>query len=252
MITASLPWLLLFFALAWAASVVRRDASLADRVWGLGFVLLAWHHAWFVTQRGGTVDWLPVMLVTLWGLRLSAHITVRNWGHGEDRRYRAMRERNGPRWWLTSLWWVFGLQALLCAIIALPLGVAIPATPSSRLRIAGAAVWTLGFCWEAIADRQLLRFVRDPASRGQVLDTGLWRYSRHPNYFGEIVCWWGVWLLAVPAGGWWTVLGPLTITLLLVRVSGVTLLEADIASRRPGYADYVRRTNALIPGLPRR
>jgi steroid 5-alpha reductase family enzyme len=251
MILAALPFLLALFALTWAASVVRRDASLADRVWGLGFVLLAWQHAWWTTQQGGAVDWLPVVLVTLWGLRLALHITYRNWDHGEDRRYRAMRERNGPRWWLTSLWWVFGLQAVLCAVIALPLAVAIPGETTSPLRLVGATVWTIGFLWEAIGDWQLLRFIRDPDSKGQVLDTGLWRYSRHPNYFGEIVCWWGLWVMTLPLGGWWTALGPLTITGLLVRVSGVTLLEADIGTRRPGYAEYVRRTNALIPG-PRR
>lgn len=244
-------WLILLFVSTWLASVIRRDASLADRVWGLGFVLLAWHHAWYTTAQGGAVDWLPVALVTLWGLRLALHITHRNWGHGEDRRYRAMRERNGPQWWLTSLWWVFGLQTLLCAVVALPLAVAIPAESTSSLRFIGAAIWAVGFLWEAIGDWQLLRFTRGPNSKGQVLDTGLWRYSRHPNYFGEIVCWWGLWLMALPLGGWWTIIGPLTITGLLVRVSGVTLLEADIGTRRPGYAEYLRRTNALIPG-PRR
>jgi steroid 5-alpha reductase family enzyme len=241
------PWVVALFALTWAASVVRHDASLADRVWGLGFVVIAW----VIALENDAADWLVVLLVSIWGLRLAAHITVRNWGHGEDRRYRAMRERNGPRWWLTSLWWVFGLQALLCIIIALPLAAAIPAPGVGPLRWVGVAVWAVGFGFEAIGDWQLVRFSRDPANDGRVLDTGLWRYTRHPNYFGEIVLWWGLWLVGVAAGAWWTVLGPVTITVLLLKVSGVTMLEDGMTSRRPGYAEYVRRTSAFLPRPPR-
>ncbi len=241
------PWVTALFLATWIASVARRDASLADRVWGLGFVVVAW----VIALRSVAADWLVVLLVSIWGLRLAAHITVRNWGHGEDRRYRAMRERNGSGWWWTSLFWVFGLQALLCVIIALPLAVAIPNPHSGWLRTVGLVVWAIGFAFESIGDWQLVQFARDPANRDRVLDTGLWRYTRHPNYFGEVVLWWGLWLIAVGAGGWWTAIGPVVITVLLLRVSGVTLLEADITGRRPGYAEYVRRTSAFVPRPPR-
>jgi steroid 5-alpha reductase family enzyme len=244
---ASAPWVAALFAATWIASVVRRDASLADRVWGLGFVVIAW----VIARRSDSADWLVVVLVSIWGLRLAAHITVRNWGHGEDRRYRAMRERNGAGWWWQSLFWVFGLQALLCLIIALPLAVAVPQAGGGVLRLLGIGLWTIGFAFEAIGDWQLVQFTRDPANRRRVLDTGLWRYTRHPNYFGEVVLWWGLWLIAAGAGGWWTIFGPLVITLLLLRVSGVTLLEADIGARRPGYAAYVHRTSAFVPRPPR-
>lgn len=241
------PWVAALFALTWLASVMRRDASLADRVWGLGFVVIAW----VLALRSDAPDWLVVLLVSVWGLRLTAHITVRNWGHGEDRRYRAMRERNGTGWWWTSLFWVFGLQAVLCLLIALPLSVAVPMAGHGILRIIGIGVWAIGFAFEAIGDWQLVRFTRNPANRARVLDTGLWRYTRHPNYFGEVVVWWGLWLIALAAGGWWTMIGPVVITVLLLRVSGVTMLEADIGTRRPGYAEYVRRTSAFLPMAPR-
>ena len=241
------PWVAALFALTWLASVMRRDASLADRVWGLGFVVVAWA----IALRSIAADWLVVLLVSIWGLRLAAHITVRNWGHGEDRRYRAMRERNGSGWWWQSLFWVFGLQAVLCLIIALPLVVAVPVGGSGLLRTLGIIVWAIGFAFESIGDWQLVRFSRDPSNANRVLDTGLWRYTRHPNYFGEVVLWWGLWLTAVEAGGWWTILGPITITVLLLKVSGVTMLEDGMTSRRPGYAEYVRRTSAFLPRPPR-
>ncbi len=246
------PWAAGLFILTWLASVMRRDASLADRAWGVGFVLVAWAIALRAEAVQGHADWLVVLLVSVWGLRLAAHITVRNWGHGEDRRYRAMRERNGRGWWWQSLVWVFGLQALLLLIIALPLGAAIPAASSGWIRAVGMAMWAVGFGFEAIGDWQLVRFTRNPDNADRVLDTGLWRYTRHPNYFGEVVLWWGLWVIAAGAGGWWTILGPLTITFLLLKVSGVTMLEEGMTSRRPGYAEYVHRTSAFIPRPPRR
>lgn len=247
-LVSAAPWVFALFALTWIASVVQRDASLADRIWGPGFVLVAW----LIALRSATPDWLLVLLVSVWGLRLAAHITVRNWGHGEDRRYRAMRERNGAGWWWRSLFWVFGLQAVLCLIIALPLAAAIPSPTGGWLRWLGVALWGVGFAFEAIGDWQLVRFNRDPANRDRVLDTGLWRYTRHPNYFGDIVLWCGIWCIAAAAGAWWTLVGPAVLTLLLVRVSGVPMLESGISSRRPGYAEYVRTTSPLFPRPPRR
>jgi steroid 5-alpha reductase family enzyme len=191
--------------------------------------------------------------VTLWALRLSAHLTARNWGQPEDRRYQALRATYAPGFAWKSLIIVFGLQALLAWVISLPLAAAIHSPRSlTLLDGAGASVVLLGLGLEALADRELARFKADPANHGQVLDRGLWRYSRHPNYFGEACVWWGFWLIALAAGAWWSVFAPLLMTFLLLRVSGVVLLERDIAERRPAYRDYVARTSAFVPWFPRR
>lgn len=236
----------------WLASLVRRDSSLVDRVWGFGFVLLGW--LYFVVSPAPHL--LPAVLATVWGLRLSVHITRRNWGQGEDRRYAAMREKHGHHYTLFSLVSVYMVQAVLLWIIAFPLllgtrGV-VSGYGSGTLVIVGAALWLIGFLFEALGDHQLARFKRDPGNKGKVLDTGLWRYTRHPNYFGDMLVWWGLYLLAAAASGWWTIFAPIVMTLFLARVSGVTLLEKHLNESRPGYRDYVRRTSALIPLPPRR
>jgi steroid 5-alpha reductase family enzyme len=164
-----------------------------------------------------------------------------------------MRRRNNPGFAWKSLYLVFGLQAILAWLIAMPLMAAVAgATPVGPLDYAGIALWALGMIFEAVGDWQLARFKADPANRGKVMDRGLWRYTRHPNYFGESCLWWGYYLLAVAAGGWWTLFSPVLMTFLLLRVSGVALLEKDIGERRPAYRDYMRRTNAFIPGPVRR
>jgi steroid 5-alpha reductase family enzyme len=173
-------------------------------------------------------------------------------GKGEDARYRQMREYFGPRFWLLSLPVVFWLQAVLTIVVSLPL---VGGQFSSRsfwwLDGAGALVWLVGLLFESIGDWQLSRFKANPANRGKVLDQGLWRYTRHPNYFGDFLVWWGLFLVAAAGGAWWTVVGPLVMSWLLIRVSGVTLLEKTITSRRPGYAEYQRRTSAFFPLPPR-
>jgi steroid 5-alpha reductase family enzyme len=147
---------------------------------------------------------------------------------------------------------VFGLQAVLAWIIALPLfGATLGASPLGPLDIAGATLWLAGFLWQAIADLQLARFQKRPDNEHAVMDEGVWRYSRHPNYFGEFLMWWGIWLIAAAGGAWWTCLSPLLLTFLLLRVSGVALTEKDIATRRPAYQDYLRRTSAFVPWPPR-
>ncbi|WP_373024711.1 DUF1295 domain-containing protein [Thioalkalivibrio sp.] len=235
----------------WAASVARRDASLVDRFWGGGFVLvtLVW---WGLS--GGPLQALWIVIpVLLWGLRLSAFITWRNWGHGEDGRYTDMRTgRSDGAFAARSLVTIFWLQGALVAVIGLPMLAVIQAEELRwPLAAAGLVVWATGLFFEAVADAQMARFRADPANRGQVMDRGLWRYSRHPNYFGEIVVWIGFGLLALAAGGWWAVPSAVLMILLILRVSGVTLLERRLHESRPGYADYVRRTNTLIPGPPR-
>lgn len=239
--------------LTWLASLRQRDASLADRAWpafigGAALVYAA------LLQVSGARSIAMLVLALAWALRLGVYITLRNRGHGEDRRYQQMRERNQPHFGLKSLYLVFGLQAMLGWTVTAPLLVGMAsARPFGWLDGVGALLAAFGIVFEAIADAQMGRFKSDPAQRGRVMDHGLWRYSRHPNYFGEACVWWGLWLMAVSATGWagaWTVVSPALMTVLLLRVSGVALLEKDIGERRPAYQDYIARTNAFIPGAP--
>jgi steroid 5-alpha reductase family enzyme len=244
---------MVLFTVVWAVSVVRRDASLVDRVWGLSFVVLAWTYA--VLSPG----WLPrvgliLVMVTVWGLRLSIYITVRNWGHGEDKRYVRMREKDDS-FPITSLFKVFWLQAVLAWVISLPLLAAATAgqpTTFQWLDGLGFAVWVVGMVFEAGGDWQLSRFLKDPDNRGKVMDRGLWRYTRHPNYFGDTTVWWGYFLVALATGAWWSAAGSAVMTFFIVKVSGVAMTEKGMSSgsgsKREGYEEYVQRTNAFIPG----
>jgi steroid 5-alpha reductase family enzyme len=240
----------------WFASVRLRDASIVDLFWGTGFAITAWTAALATgaLEPSRPRALLALAAVTLWGLRLSWHLFRRNVGHGEDRRYQAMRAGHGERFWLVSLVTVFLLQGALVLLISLPLQAAIaaPAAPLGPLDLLGLAVFAAGFLFEAVGDAQLVRFRRDPANRGRVMDRGLWRYTRHPNYFGDATLWWGYYLVAasVPEARW-SAVGPLLMTLLLLRVSGVTLLERSLTARKPGYAGYVARTSAFLPWPPR-
>ena len=237
--------------LTWIASLVRRDASLVDRMWSLMIagpaIAYALQTSWTSPRAIATLA-----LVAAWGVRLAAYITWRNWGHGEDRRYQEIRARNQPNFAVKSLFLVFALQMVLAWIVSwAPLAALAGDGAFGVLDVVGIAVALAGFLFEAIGDAQMAAFKADPAHQGQVMDRGLWRYTRHPNYFGETCFWWGMWLLALAAGGAaaiWTVLSPLLMTVLLLKVSGVALLEKDIGERRPAYRDYVARTNAFIPG----
>ncbi|MDX1447640.1 MAG: DUF1295 domain-containing protein, partial [Acidimicrobiia bacterium] len=225
-----------------------RDASIVDIVWGLGFVIVAWVALW-----AGDADdrsWLIAVLAGVWGLRLAGYLAWRNLGKGEDYRYKAMRRRYGERFGLISLVTVFGLQGVLMWIVSLPL----QAAAGSEIGIVdwlGIALWAVGLFFEIVGDAQLARFKGDPANHGKVLDQGLWRYTRHPNYFGDFCVWWGLYLIALAGGAWWTVIGPAVMSVLLMRYSGVGLLEKTIGKRRSGYDEYVRTTNAFFPGPPK-
>jgi steroid 5-alpha reductase family enzyme len=242
---------LLLPSLTWIVSLFKGDVSIVDSLWSLIFLALCTTYFLltdFATARGTLV----LVLVTLWALRLSVYITWRNWGEPEDARYQAIRRRHSPHFAVTSLWIVFLLQGALAWVISLPLLAAVAGSrPLALLDGVAAVVVLFGILFESIADAQLAAFKARPDSQGQVMDTGLWRYTRHPNYFGECCVWWGFYLFAVSAGGWWSIVSPLLMTILLLRVSGVTLLEKDIGERRPAYRDYVQRTNAFIPGLPK-
>lgn len=246
----ALPVLLAMTLAAWAVATARRNTGLVDIVWSLFFLAAALVYA---TASGeGPRNWLVLALVAVWALRLAIYLALRNWGTPEDHRYRAIRARNEPGFQWKSLYLVFGLQALLAWLISAPLAGAIAsATPLGALDALGAALAAFGIVFEATGDAQLARFKADPASAGKVMGRGLWRYTRHPNYFGEFCVAWGFWLLAVAGGAWWTLFAPLLMSLLLLRVSGVALLEKDIGERRPAYRDYAARTNAFFPGPPR-
>jgi steroid 5-alpha reductase family enzyme len=240
--------------LLWLISLWLHDASIVDPFWGTGFVVAVWVYFWLTPAGFSTRKWLIALLVTLWGLRLSLHILRRNWGRGEDFRYQAWRQEHGPRWWWRSYLQVYVLQGTLLWVISLPLLAAqFSATPANLTGLDWLALplWGMGFFFEAAGDQQLARFKADPANRGQVLNTGVWRYTRHPNYFGDAAQWWAYFLLATAAGGWWTFFSPALMTFLLVRVSGVALLEKTLKDAKPGYQAYIESTSAFIPWLPR-
>jgi steroid 5-alpha reductase family enzyme len=243
--------LLIFAVVGWIVSVFKRTVSIVDGMWPLMFLIAALCYASTLDSQTAR-SLLVLLLVVIWSLRLSAHIFWRNWGEDEDYRYQRIRENHSPNFAFKSLYIVFGLQAILAWIISMPL---LPATgahnPLGLLDFAGTALWLLGFIFEAGGDYQLAQFRATPQNKGKVLDTGLWRLTRHPNYFGDFCVWWGFYLIAVSAGGWWTILSPLLMSFLLLKVSGVALLERDIGERRPKYAQYVAQTNAFFPG-PRR
>jgi steroid 5-alpha reductase family enzyme len=243
----ALPVLLAAAAITWAVSVMQRNVTIVDTLWPVLFILAAVTYA--AAGPAGPRAWLLVALVGLWGARLAIYLAWRNFGHDEDRRYQAIRQRNEPNFALKSLYLIFGFQAVLAWVISLPLaGAAAGHSPLGWLDAAGVAAWAVGLVFEAGGDWQLARFKRDPANAGQVMDRGLWRYTRHPNYFGDFCVWWGFYLMAFAAGAWWSIVGPLMMSFLLLRFSGVRLLERDIGERRPAYAEYVRRTNAFFPG----
>jgi steroid 5-alpha reductase family enzyme len=236
----------------WLASLVLRDVGIVDSVWPLFFLAAALVYA-LLTPGSAPRDALVLGLVAAWALRLCAYLTWRNWREPEDRRYQAIRARNEPGFAWKSVYLVFGLQALLAWIVSLPLYAALAGrAPLGALDATGTALFVFGLAFETLADWQLARFCRKHINRGRVLDTGLWRYSRHPNYFGECCVWWGAFLIGAASGGWWTLGAPLVMTVLLLKISGVALLEKDIGARRPAYVDYIARTNAFLPGPPRR
>jgi len=248
----ALAWLLGAAALMWLASLALRSVNLVDSLWGPMFALAAASYA-ATTEHLGARAVLVLCLVATWAARLCVYLTWRNWGEAEDRRYRDIRRNNEPRFALKSLYIVFGFQAVLAWVVSLPLLAAITgAAPLGLLDAVGLALWIVGFGFESVADWQLARFQARPGNRGRVLDRGLWRYTRHPNYFGEFCIWWSFFCLAVAAGGWWALVSPLLMSVLLLRVSGVALLEKTIGARRPAYADYVRRTSAFFPWPPKR
>lgn len=253
LITAAITIAVVMVA-TWVVSLIVKNASIVDIVWGAGFVVVAWSVALTVDGGLDSRTALILAMTTVWGLRLAGYLAWRNHGKPEDYRYRAMRKRWGSRFPIVSLGTVFAFQGLMMWIVSLPvqLGQA-DATPDlGPVAAVGVIAWLVGLFFEVVGDAQLSRFKADPANVGTVMDRGLWRYTRHPNYFGDACVWWGIALVAAETGsGAWGLIGALVMTVLLRRVSGVTLLEKSLVKRRAGYSDYIARTSPFVPRPPR-
>ena len=238
----------------WLISLAIKDASIIDIFWGFGFVILVWFYASQIGfENMGPRNWVFIALVTAWGLRLTAYLGYRNIGKAEDYRYAQWRADNGKKWWWLSFIRVFALQGFLMWIIS-PLF--IPALKAGGdlqiLDYIGIALWAVGFYFEAVGDWQLMRFKKNPDNKGKVMDQGVWRYTRHPNYFGDATMWWAYFLFALAyPWGWVFIFGPAFMNFLLLRVSGVAMLEVKLKKSKPKYAEYIRKTSAFIPMPPK-
>jgi steroid 5-alpha reductase family enzyme len=241
--------ILSLLTLLWIISLVIKDASIIDSFWGLGFVILAWFYYFKTAENQSFRALVLCILVTLWGVRLALHIYIRNHGQGEDYRYQAMRAEHGKSFWWVSYLRVYLLQGFLLWIIAVPLLIG-QISSENNLQLTdylGVIIWTVGFLFEAIGDWQLVQFKKNPENKGKVMNTGLWKYTRHPNYFGDAFLWWGYYLFTFSVGGYWTIFSPILMTFLLMRVSGVALLEKKLVETKPQYLDYVENTPAFFP-----
>ncbi len=240
--------------LTWLLSVKLKDASIVDIIWGFGFVVVAWVSR-AVADGNSERQNLLVVCATLWGVRLAGYLYWRNHGKGEDFRYRAMRKKFGERFPVVSLYSVFGLQGVLMFVVSMPLQLGqMPTRALGATAIIGTLFWIVGLAFETIGDSQLARFKAGPDNAGKVMDKGLWAWTRHPNYFGDCCVWTGLTLIAMDGGGvaLASIIGGVAMTVLLVRVSGVPMLEKTIGRRRPGYAEYIARTSSFIPRPPKK
>ncbi len=251
----SLAWtaaaVVVVMALTFAVALRAGKHAVIDVTWGLGFVVVA--VVSLLVTGADARGVLVVVMVALWGLRLAGHIFLRSRGKGEDPRYEALMRKAKGNPNLHALQRVYLPQAVIMWFVSWAVQAAVTGDGGPGvLAWAGLVVWAVGLFFEAVGDWQLQRFREDPSTKGKVLDTGLWRYTRHPNYFGDATAWWGIWLVALDAGGWWTVLSPIVMTWLLAKGTGAALLEKDIGERRPEYVDYVRRTSGFVPLPPRK
>jgi len=246
--------ILSFNTLLWLISLRLQNSSIIDPFWSLLFLIAA--VIYYDSSKNGFAERkiLLLVLLLLWGIRLAGYLLWRSWGKPEDFRYQKWRAEAGSRWWWQSYFKVFVLQGILAWIISIPLLAAQHNSDSSAWPILDSVavlVWSIGFFFEAVGDLQLARFRANVENKGKVLNTGLWRYTRHPNYFGEALIWWGYYLLALAAGGFWTIYAPFIMTGLLLRVSGVALLEKTLVDAKPQYRQYIQTTSAFIPRFPK-
>ncbi|MBN1368722.1 MAG: DUF1295 domain-containing protein [Dehalococcoidaceae bacterium] len=241
-----------YMTLLFLVALIRRDNSIADIGWGVGFIVVALS---VLLIKGDCTarQILLTVLIFMWGLRLSGRILKRNWGRGEDFRYRKWRNEWGKFFLLRSYLQVFLLQGLFMWLISLPVIITGSSANSGLawLDYAGLSVWLIGFVFESVGDWQLDRFLSNKDNKGKILDNGLWRYSRHPNYFGEVMMWWGIWIISLTqTWGWAGIIGPITITVLIVFVSGIPLLERAM-SNNPDFREYAKKTSVFFPLPPR-
>ena len=240
-----------FGFVGWLVSIIRSNVTHVDIMWSLFFLITAITTG-VLTDELNLRAMVVIFLITIWALRLSIYLTWRNWGPHEDHRYANIRKNNQPLFWLKSIYIVFGLQTLLAWVISISVYAAIHSSNSvNGMDYIAILLFLFGFIWETLADFQLSKFKSNPKNKGNVLNSGVWRFSRHPNYFGESCVWWAIYLFALATGAWWAIISPLLMTLLLLKVSGVSLLEQTIVERRPAYIEYIRSTNAFFPGKPK-
>lgn len=242
-------------SLLWGLSLLIKDVSIVDRFWGIGFGLLTiqgLYYSQFLTFRAALI----LAIVLIWAIRLSLYIHSRNRKKPEDPRYQAMRHARGKSFWWKSYFIVFGLQGVLLWIISAPLMVIhlFPQTDvPTALDYLGLFIWLVGFVFETVADHELARFKKNPENAGKVCRVGLWNLTRHPNYFGECLIWWGYYLVALNVDyGWATLFSPVLMTFLLLRVSGVALLDKHLSSTKEGYAKYQSEVPAFFPSFKKR
>ena len=240
--------------LLWIISVFIKNVSIIDLFWGIGFVII---NAYYFYNSGPLHlrKIILLVLVSIWGLRLTVHLCIRNLGKAEDFRYQEFRKQFGPkRYWWFSFFQVFLLQGALIVIVSLPLLGVQTQTSTNELNgldYIAVLVWLVGILFETIGDYQLSKFKKDPSNKGKVLNSGLWRYTRHPNYFGDAAVWWSFGLFSLASGGYWHILGSVLMTYLIIKVSGVALLEKTLKSK-PKYEDYIKKTSAFFPWFPKK
>jgi steroid 5-alpha reductase family enzyme len=245
--------IMVMMTILWIVSISVKNASIVDLFWGLGFVLTTGFY-FLKTEGSETRKILLLILVSLWGLRLSLYLAWRNIGKGEDFRYKQFRKNYGPKYWWVSFFQTFLLQGILMALISVPLLGAQYYGRNIPLRLpdfAGIVFWIIGFFFETAGDLQLARFKSNPSNKGKVMDKGLWRFTRHPNYFGDTAVWWGYGLICIGAGSYLPVLGSVLMTFLIIRISGIGLLEKTLKEKKPQYKSYIEKTSAFFPWFPK-
>ena len=237
----------------WIVSVIIKNVSIVDLFWGLGFVLTT--TLYFIkTDGAGTRKIILLFLVTIWGVRLSVYLAWRNLGKGEDFRYAQFRKSYGEkRYWWISFFQTFLLQGILMWLISAPLlGAQYYNNTISILDYTGIALWIIGFCFEAGGDFQLSRFKAELSNKGKVMDKGFWHYTRHPNYFGDSSVWWGFGLFCLASGSYLPLLGSVLMTALIIKISGVALLEKSLKEQKPEYKEYIEKTSSFFPWFPKK
>jgi steroid 5-alpha reductase family enzyme len=247
--------ILLLMTILWIVSIIIKNVSIVDLFWGFGFVITSFYY-FLKTEGSGPRKIILMSLVAIWGLRLSAYLAWRNIGKGEDFRYREFRKKYGEtRYWWISFFQTFLLQGVLMWLISLPLLGAQYSGQNNQIGffdLAGIAFWLIGFSFEAGGDYQLANFKADSSNKGKVLNTGFWRYTRHPNYFGDASVWWGYGVISIAAGSYIPVIGAMIMTALIIKVSGVALLEKSLKDTKPQYREYIKKTSAFLPWFPKK